>query len=154
MAETLIAVIGAAECEPFVATMATEVGRGIADMGAVLVSGGRSGVMEAASRGAKERGGKTVGILPGDKPFPGNPHVDIPILTNLGAARNGIIVQSAAVVIAVGGGYGTLSEIALALKAGKSVIGLATWDIPGVHTVQTPTEALAAAAEAIARAAL
>ncbi|MBL8040247.1 MAG: DNA-processing protein DprA, partial [Chthonomonas sp.] len=69
MAETLIAVIGAAECEPFVATMATEVGRGIADMGAVLVSGGRSGVMEAASRGAKERGGKTVGILPGDKPF-------------------------------------------------------------------------------------
>lgn len=154
MAETLIAVIGAAECEPFVATMAAEVGRGIADMGATLICGGRSGVMEAASGGAKERGGRTIGILPGDKPFPGNPHIDVHILTNLGAARNGIIVQSAAVVIAVGGGYGTLSEIALALKAGKTVIGLATWDIPGVHLVQTPTDALGAAAEAIARATL
>lgn len=153
MAETLIAVIGGNECEPIVASLATDIGRGIADMGATLVCGGRGGVMEAACKGAKERGGRTLGILP-DSGSGANAFLDVALPTELGSARNGLIVQSSAVVIAIGGGYGTLSEIALALKAGKAVIGLATWDIPGVTAVQTPNEALSQAAEVIARSAL
>jgi uncharacterized protein (TIGR00725 family) len=101
--------------------------------------------MEAACRGAKEAGGLTVGILPGSDRSEANPYVDVVLPTGLGEARNALVVGAADVVIAVGGGYGTLSEIALALKAGKRVIGLGTWEIDGVTAVEGPEAAVAAA---------
>jgi uncharacterized protein (TIGR00725 family) len=88
--------------------------------------------MEAACRGAKQAGGTTVGILPGADRSAANPFVDVAIPTGLGEARNALVVRAADAVIAVGGAYGTLSEIALALKAGKRVVGVDTWDIDGV----------------------
>ena len=129
--------------EPTVA--AAEVGRLLAERGAVLVCGGRGGAMEAACRGAKEAGGLTVGILPGSDRSEANPFVDVVLPTGLGEARNALVVGAADVVIAVGGGYGTLSEVALALKAGKRVIGLGTWEIEGVTAVEGPESAVAAA---------
>ena len=129
--------------EPTVA--AAEVGRLLAERGAVLVCGGRGGAMEAACRGAKEAGGLTVGILPGSDRSEANPFVDVVVPKGLGEARNALVVGAADVVIAVGGGYGTLSEIALALKAGKRVIGLGTWEIEGVTAVEGPESAVAAA---------
>jgi hypothetical protein len=137
-----VAVIGPGD-EPTVA--AAEVGRLLAERGAVLVCGGRGGAMEAACRGAKEAGGVTVGILPGSDRSQANPFVDLVLPTGLGEARNALVVGAADVVIAVGGGYGTLSEIALALKAGKRVIGLGTWEIEGVTAVEGPEAAVAAA---------
>ena len=101
--------------------------------------------MEAACRGAREAGGTTVGILPGLDRAAANPYVDVALPTGLGEARNALVVRAADVVIAVGGGYGTLSEIALALKAGKRVIGLGTWEIEGVEAVADPEAAVAAA---------
>jgi hypothetical protein len=101
--------------------------------------------MEAACRGAKEAGGLTVGILPGSDRSEANPYVDVVLPTGLGEARNALVVGAADVVIAVGGGYGTLSEVALALKAGKRVIGLGTWEIEGVTAVEGPEAAVAAA---------
>jgi len=101
--------------------------------------------MEAACRGAKEADGLTVGILPGPDRSDANPFVDIVLPTGLGEARNALVVGAADVVIAIGGGYGTLSEIALALKAGKRVIGLGTWDIEGVVAAEDPEAAVAAA---------
>jgi len=129
--------------EPTVA--AAEVGRLLAEHGAVLVCGGRAGAMEAACRGAKVAGGLTVGILPGSDRSEANPFVDVVLPTGLGEARNALVVGAADVVIAVGGGHGTLSEIALALKAGKRVIGLGTWEIEGVTAVEGPEAAVAAA---------
>jgi uncharacterized protein (TIGR00725 family) len=137
-----VAVIGPGD-EPTVA--AAEVGRLIAERGAVLVCGGRGGAMEAACRGAKEAGGLTVGILPGSDRSEANPFVDVVLPTGLGEARNALVVGAADVVIAIGGGYGTLSEIALALKAGKRVIGLETWEIEGVVAAESPEAAVAAA---------
>jgi len=109
--------------------IAYEVGNLLARRGAVIVCGGLGGVMEAACKGAKEGGGTTIGILPG--PFRGdaNPYVDHPIATDMGQARNAIIVRSADAVIAVGGEYGTLSEIAMALKMGKKVVAISSWEI-------------------------
>jgi uncharacterized protein (TIGR00725 family) len=101
--------------------------------------------MEAACRGAKEADGLTVGILPGCDRSAANPFVDVALPTGLGEARNALVVRAADVVIAIGGGYGTLSEIALALKAGKRVVGLGTWDIDGVTVVDDPRAAVAAA---------
>jgi uncharacterized protein (TIGR00725 family) len=98
----------------------------------VIVCGGLGGVMEAACRGAKDAGGTTIGILPGADRAAANPFVDVAIPTGLGEARNALVVRAADAVIAVGGGYGTLSEVALALKAGKRVVGVGTWDIDGV----------------------
>jgi uncharacterized protein (TIGR00725 family) len=100
--------------------------------------------MEAACRGAKEAGGQTLGILPGTDPAAANPFVDVAVPTGLGEARNALVVRAADAVIAVGGGYGTLSEIALALKAGKRVAGLDSWDIEGVLAVADPAVAVAA----------
>jgi uncharacterized protein (TIGR00725 family) len=120
------------------------VGRELAARGAVLVCGGLGGVMEAACRGAKDAGGRTVGILPGTDRAAANPFVDIAIPTGLGEARNALVVGAADGLIAVGGGYGTLSEIALALKAGKRVVGLDSWDIEGVVAVGDPAAAVAA----------
>jgi uncharacterized protein (TIGR00725 family) len=101
--------------------------------------------MEDACRGAKQAGGLTVGILPGADRSAANPFVDVVLPTGLGEARNALVVRAADVLIAVGGGYGTLSEIALALKAGKRVIGLATWEIEGVVAAEGPAAAVAAA---------
>ena len=151
MRQQIVGVIGASECEPFVASMAFEVGRGIANMGAVLICGGRGGVMEAACKGASESGGLTIGVIPGNDASLANMHVAVPIVTAMGQGRNAIIVQSASVVVAIGGGYGTLSEIGIALKLNKKVIGLGTWEIPGVHTVTRPHDALALVAEELAR---
>ncbi|MEW6243942.1 MAG: TIGR00725 family protein [Bacillota bacterium] len=124
-----IAVVGASECSPEVYEMAREVGREIARSGAILVCGGRGGVMEAACRGATEAGGVAIGILPGLDRSSQNPYVTYSIVTGLGDARNAVLVRSADAVIAISGGYGTLSEIGLALKAGRRVVGLKTWEI-------------------------
>jgi uncharacterized protein (TIGR00725 family) len=108
----------------------------------VLVCGGLGGVMEAACRGAKETGGTTVGILPGTDRSVANPHVDIAVATGLGEARNALVVRAADALVAIGGGYGTLSEVALALKAGKRVVGLGTWDVEGVEAAGSPEAAV------------
>ena len=138
----IIAVIGAGSCSSEIYGIAEEVGKLIALNGAVLLTGGLGGVMEAASKGAKEAGGTTVGILPGFSKEEANPFVDIPITTGLSHARNIIVVRAADAVIAIAGKYGTLSEIALALKLGKPVIGIKTWDIDGVVSVNSPDEAV------------
>jgi len=123
----LIAVIGGSSPTADEASVAEEVGRALAEAGAVLICGGRGGVMEAACRGAKRSGGMTIGILPGADASEANPYVDIPILTGIGYARNAIITRTAEAAIAVGGSYGTLSEIGFALGFGTPVIGLQTW---------------------------
>jgi uncharacterized protein (TIGR00725 family) len=109
-----------------------------------VVCGGLGGVMEAACRGAKQAGGHTVGILPGSDRAAANPFVDTAVPTGLGEARNALVVRAADALIAVGGGYGTLSEIAFALKAGKRVVGLDSWDIDGVVAVDDAEAAVAA----------
>ena len=124
-----VAVIGGSEPSPQEAGWAEEVGRELARQNVILVCGGLSGVMEAACRGASSAGGMTIGILPGDSPGAANPYVQVPIVTGVGYARNMAVVQSAQAVIAVGGSYGTLSEIAYALQAGIPVVGLNTWSI-------------------------
>jgi uncharacterized protein (TIGR00725 family) len=118
------------------------VGRLLARRGAVVVCGGLGGVMEAACRGASGEGGVAVGILPGLDRGAANPHVSVAVATGLGEARNALVVRAADALIAVGGAYGTLSEIALALKAGKRVLGLGTWEIEGVERVEGPEAAV------------
>lgn len=125
----LIAVIGGSQCSSEEARVAEEVGRELARKGAILVCGGLGGVMEAASRGASAEGGMTIGILPGDNRQSANPYVQIPIVTGMGYARNVAVVKSAQAVIAIGGSYGTLSEIAHALQGDIPVIGLNTWSL-------------------------
>ena len=133
-----IGVVGAAACPSETYQIAYETGRLIAGRGAVLVCGGLSGVMEGASKGAFERGGLTVGILPGSDPSSANPYIRVPIPTGLGHARNILVVQSSQLVIAIDGKMGTLSEIAIALKLGIPVIGYNTWDIdPKIRKAQT-----------------
>jgi uncharacterized protein (TIGR00725 family) len=122
-------VVGAGDASATDAAAADAVGRELAGAGAVVVTGGLGGVMEAASRGAREAGGVTVGLLPGTDRAAGNPWLTIAVPTGLGELRNGLVVRAADALVAVGGGYGTLSEIALALKLGKPVVGLDTWDI-------------------------
>lgn len=139
----VIGVIGRGISQPELKTVAEEVGREIARKGAVLVCGGLGGVMTEAARGAKEIGGITLGILPGPRTTDANEFIDFPIATNMGAARNSIIVHTADVLIAIGGGYGTLSEIALALKIGKGVVALQpSYQIPGVIIAHTPMGAV------------
>lgn len=125
----LIAVIGGSRPNKKEKELAFQVGKELALHGAILVCGGLGGVMEAACKGAKESGGLTIGILPGDSSDAANVYVEIPIVTGLGYARNIAVVKSARAVIAVGGAYGTLSEISHALQGGIPVIGLATWQI-------------------------
>jgi len=125
----IIAVIGAGSCSQEIYRMAEEVGKLIAMNGAVLLTGGLGGVMEAASKGTQEEGGITVGILPGLSKDEANRYVDIPIATGLSHARNAIIARSADALIAIAGEYGTLSEIAHARQAGLPVIGLNTWSL-------------------------
>jgi len=126
---TFIAVIGDGHCSADVAALAEAVGHELARRDAVLICGGLGGVMEAACRGAKAAGGLTVGILPGTSRRDANPYVDVPIVTGMGEARNVLVVRSAQAVIAISGEYGTLSEIAHALKLGIPVVGLNTWQL-------------------------
>jgi hypothetical protein len=145
----LIGVIGGSSPTAEEAALAEAVGHALAEAGAMLICGGRGGVMEAACRGAKAADGLTIGVLPGASRRGANPHVDIPIVTGMGEARNAIITRTAQAVIAVGGSYGTLSEIALALAFGTPVVGLGTWTMareghpPAPITyVDTPEEAV------------
>src|SRR2546430_10236762 len=124
-----IAVVGAGSCSPQEESAAEQVGALLARAKAVLVCGGLSGGMEAACRGARREGGLTVGILPGSDRSAANPHVAVAIATGLGELRNGLVVRAADAVVAVGGESGTLSEIGFALKLGKRVVGLATWEL-------------------------
>src|SRR5512137_843659 len=144
-----IAVIGHAQATPGECGAAYATGRLIAGNGAVLVCGGLGGVMEAACKGAQEAGGTTVGILPGTEG--GNPYLDITIRTGLGHARNVVVVLSADAVIAVGGSHGTLSEIAIALRTGRPVYGLNTWEIEGVVPCSSPEDAVMRAVQDEAR---
>src|SRR5213080_2734047 len=124
-----IAVVGAGRASADEERMAEDVGRGLAAAGAAVVCGGLGGVMEAACRGAKSSGGTTVGILPGTTRADANRYVDVAIPTGLGELRNGLVVRAADALVAVGGEFGTLSEIALALQAGKTVVGLGVWEL-------------------------
>ena len=124
-----IAVIGGSEPSMEEAQLAETVGRELAKQGAILICGGMGGVMEAACRGASSEGGITIGILPGDSRQAANPYVQIPIATGIGYARNIAVVKSAQAVIAIGGSYGTLSEISYALQSGIPIIGLDTWSL-------------------------
>jgi len=147
-----IGVIGAGQCSPEAERLAEKVGREIARNKAILVCGGLGGVMEASARGAKQEGGITVGILPGFSFEDVNPFIDIPILTGLSHARNVLVVRSSHALIAIEGGYGTLSEIAIALKLRKPVIGLRTWDVSKkIITVETPKDAVKRAINLIKR---
>ncbi len=139
----LISVVGGATCSDEEADLALEVGRLAAAARVGIVCGGGGGVMEAVCKGACEGGGLTVGILPGVDPAAANPWVQVAIASGLGEARNALVARSGQGVIAIGGGYGTLSEIALALKWGKRVAGLQSWSLPGVHQAATPVAALA-----------
>ncbi len=124
-----VAVIGGGQPSPQEANLAEAVGRELAMRGAILVCGGLGGVMEAACKGAQSEGGVTIGILPGESRQAANPYVQIPIVTGIGNARNVAVVKSAQAVIAIGGSYGTLSEIGHALRSGIPVIGLNTWSL-------------------------
>jgi hypothetical protein len=125
-----IGVVGPGRADGGELAAAEAVGRGLAASGAIVVCGGLGGVMEAACRGARDAGGTAVGILPGTERSAANRWVDVAIPTGLGEARNALVVRAADVLIAIGGAYGTLSEVALALKAGKRVIGVGTWSLP------------------------
>jgi len=124
-----VAVIGGGQPSREEAKLAEEVGRELARRGVILICGGLGGVMEAACKGASLEGGITIGILPGDDSHAANSYVQIPIVTGLGYARNIAVVKSAHAVIAIGGSYGTLSEISHALQSGIPVIGLNTWSL-------------------------
>jgi uncharacterized protein (TIGR00725 family) len=120
----LIAVVGGSTCSDAEADLAEEVGRRLAGAGAMVVCGGLGGVMEAVARGVRAAGGLTIGVLPGTDPHDANPFVDVPLTTGMGEMRNALIVRAARAVIAIGGGHGTLSEVALALRIGTPVVGL------------------------------
>lgn len=139
-----IGVIGGAECPPEVYEIAREVGSEIAKRGFSLVCGGLGGVMEAACYGAKEAGGLTIGILPTSNKSDANPYVDLVIPTGLGHARNILVVQASDALVAIDGEAGTLSEIAIALKVGKPIVGIRTWKLEGrVPLVEGGREAVA-----------
>jgi uncharacterized protein (TIGR00725 family) len=140
--KTKVAVIGGRRVGKPLLKEAEEVGRLLARRNAILVCGGLGGAMEAASRGMKSGGGLTVGILPQDHTGDANAYIDIPVATGLGMGRNVIIARTADAVIAVGGEYGTLSEIAFALQMGKPVAGIKTWDIMGVIPAANAAEAV------------
>src|SRR3954449_2699994 len=124
-----IAIVGPGSAEARELEIAEEAGAAVAEAGAGLVCGGLGGVMEAACRGARSRGGLTLGLLPGTDREDANGWVVVAIPTGLGEARNALVVRAADAVVAIGGAWGTLSEIALALKADRPVIGLATWEL-------------------------
>ncbi len=139
----IIAVIGAGTCDGATYELAREIGERLARAGCVVVTGGLGVVMEAASRGAREAGGVVVGIIPGHDPSEANSFAEIRIVTGMGDARNAIIANTGEAFIAVGGSYGTLSEIAFVLKRGKRVVSLGSWEVdPAVIHARTPEEAV------------
>jgi uncharacterized protein (TIGR00725 family) len=154
-----IAVVGPGEASPDELSGAEEAGALIAEAGAGLVSGGLGGVMEAACRGARSRGGLTLGLLPGPDRDAANGWVVVAVPTGLGEARNALVVRAADAVVAIGGGWGTLSEIALALKTGVPVVGVGTWEpaiaggesVPGIVIAADAREAVAEALRLSAR---
>lgn len=148
----VIAVVGPGTATAAQEAQAAEVGRLLARAGATVVCGGLGGVMAAACRGAREHGGRTIGLLPGLDRHEGNPYLDVAIPTGLGEARNVLVVRASDALIAVGGEYGTLSEIAFALKTGVGVVGLGTWRLlrdsgpdTGIEAVADPGAAVRAA---------
>jgi uncharacterized protein (TIGR00725 family) len=144
-----VAVVGASKATEEEQHLAHTVGALLAGAGAVVLSGGGSGVMAASCEGASRQGGTTVGLLPGDTRAEANPFLSIALPTGLGQLRNGLIVAAADAIIAIGGGWGTLSEIALAMRTGKPVVALHTWDMTspepdaaGVVKASTPQQAV------------
>jgi uncharacterized protein (TIGR00725 family) len=144
-----VAVAGSGVAPPADIEAAEAVGRLLAERGIVVVCGGLGGVMEAACRGARSAGGATLGILPGADRADANPFVDFAVPTGLGEARNALVVRACDALIAIGGAWGTLSEIALALRAGKRVVGVDTWELsrggspaPGIIAAANPAEAV------------
>lgn len=150
-----ISVIGGSYCDGNVYEMAYQVGRNIALNNAILVCGGLSGVMEACCKGAKDEGGITIGILPTEDEDTANQYVDIKLPTGLGYARNALVVKAGHAVIAINGGFGTLSEIGYALTYEKPLIGLHTWElhpyseeyVPYIIKANSPEEAVSLAIE-------
>src|SRR3990172_4457399 len=155
IASMIIAVIGGEEAPAEALAQAEAMGREIARRGCTLICGGRGGVMEAACRGAREAGGHTIGVLPGTDRSEANPYVELAIVSGVGRARNLIVALSADAVIAIDGGYGTLSEIGFALQYGRPVVGLSTWSLAQAGVEDTrivrcddPAEAVATAVAA------
>ena len=153
----MVGVIGASEADEQLRSAAEQVGEELASRGAIVICGGLTGVMEAVCRGARKRDGMTVGVIPSDRKEDANPHVQIPIVTGIGVARNAIITRTADVVIAVGGQFGTLSEIGYALSMGKTVVAIDSWrleraterQITGLIHASSPKEAVDIALESI-----
>jgi hypothetical protein len=143
-----VAVCGASNATPDEAASAEEIGNLLAQSGAIVVTGGLGGVMEAAAKGAREAGGTAIGVLPSDRHDDGNAYNTVVLPTGLGEARNTLIVRAADVLIAIGGEFGTLSEIAFALRTGKPVVALGSWELarPGldvpISRARTPSEAV------------
>lgn len=150
MRSRLVSVIGGSECTPAEKMLAEEVGRLLAQAGVGVVCGGRGGVMEAACRGAQAFGGLTVGILPGETLADGNDHLSVALPTGMGEARNVIVVRAGEAVIAIGGGLGTLSEIAHALRLKKPVVSLGSWQASSPRGENLPLSRAATAAQAVA----
>ena len=147
MPHRYVAVCGASEATPSQLEKARAVGELLARSGAVVINGGLGGVSAAASEGASRAGGTVVGILPAADRSDANPHLTISLPTGMGQARNTLIVTAAESVIAIGGGWGTLSEIALARRLGRAVFALDTWDVAGLDQVDSPAEAVRRALE-------
>ncbi len=145
----VIAVAGGQDAGAEALRQAHEVGRTLGALGHVTLTGGRGGVMEAASRGAQEAGGLVLAILPGDDASEANPYVDIPVVTGLGLARNTIVARTAQALIAIDGQYGTLSEIAFALIAGTPVVGLGTWEARDAAGTAAPVVPAASPLDAV-----
>jgi len=138
-----VAVVGPGDATGEILDAAEAIGGGLVErFGAVVVTGGLGGVMEAACRGARSKRGTTLGILPGRERDAANGWVEIAVATGMGELRNGVLVRASDLVVAVGGGHGTLSEIAFALKLRRPVIGLGTWDVHGIEQAGSPHDAL------------
>jgi len=142
MTKRIIGVIGSGRADASLTGIAEEVGRLIATREALLVCGGLGGVMEGAARGAKAAGGTTIGILPQATKEMANQYIDVPVATGFGEGRNVIIIRTSDALIAIGGEFGTLSELAFALKMGKPVIGINTWEIQGIIKADTAEAAV------------
>jgi uncharacterized protein (TIGR00725 family) len=147
-----VAVVGSSEPTAQEVTWAESVGRLIAEHGAIMVCGGLGGVMDAAARGCTGAGGVSIGILPGERRRDASRSLTVAVTTGIGEARNALVVRSADVVVAVGGEFGTLSEIAFALKMGKTVVGLDTWDLAHEGLSGDPLLRASSPEEAVAKA--
>lgn len=142
-------IIGGSRAGESACRTAYEVGRLLAERGAIVVCGGLGGVMEAAARGAREAGGFSIGILPGSSPADANASIDVPVATGLGYTRNSLVAMNADALIAIDGEFGTLSEIAYGGIYGRPVVGLGTWEIRNVAPAATPAEAVERALAAV-----